>query len=194
VTAPIATAFIPEFSQYVGGDARGELMGSPQSTKVVTGEIMREITAPRAIPSGTQTNESESLGTQPTKPVDVGRTLIRLPEGSLPREQVRVLQQWECVVTDVDEASFFAELQDLGDPSCPIEIVQIPLDEVPREDHDLLECGSVFYWSIGFETSPGGQLKRVSEIRFRRTPRWTKRAIENVERQAEELLGTYGWK
>ena len=114
--------------------------------------------------------------------------LVRLPPGSLPTLRVTVLQQWEGVVTEVGDETFFAELDDLTDSSRPIEIVELSLDEIAVEDRPLVKNGACFYWSIGYETSPGGTIRRVSEIRLKRVPKWSRRSIEALEREAESLF------
>lgn len=135
-----------------------------------------------------QDMKSGDSGTTILRRPRLASPLIRLPPGSLPLESVRVLQQWEGVVTEVADDSFFADLQDLNDSAEPIEVVELPFEEVPKDDWPLLQEGAVFYWSIGYETTAGGTLRRMSEIRLRRTPRWTKRAHRQAEQRAEELL------
>ncbi|MFG0334252.1 MAG: hypothetical protein ACF8TS_12880 [Maioricimonas sp. JB049] len=103
-----------------------------------------------------------------------------------------MLQQWEGVVDELTCDSFFAQLHDLGSEPSGVEIVEIPLVEVPPDDRPLVVEGALFYLSIGYETSVGGQLRRVSEIRFRRTPRWTKRALEKAKLRAEKLFELHG--
>ena len=104
--------------------------------------------------------------------------LIRLKTSHIPHRKFKVLQQFECAVTSIQGASFDAELSDLTDPTKPIEFATFPVTEVSPPDLSLLIPGCVFYWILGYETREGGQITRVSEIRFRRSPRWSRRAIE----------------
>jgi len=112
--------------------------------------------------------------------------LIRLTPGS-PERRFHVLQQWECVVDGIEGDSFTADLLDLTDPSKPREIVEIPLIEISEADLALLLPGAVFYWILGYEITRGGQKRRVSEIRARRNPKWSQRAIDAVTKRGEEL-------
>lgn len=165
---------------------RGSLMG--RTTCEIAGGIICEPALLHETRNETHCADNNVDETSaPGRPL-VNSPLIRLPPGSLPRGRVRVLQQWEGVVTDTTKDSFFAELQDLSDASIPLEIVEVAIEEVPEEDRPLLVEGAVFYWSIGYETSPGGQLKRMSEIRMRRTLRWTERTLKQVAKQAGELF------
>jgi len=124
--------------------------------------------------------------TQETK-ADVG-PLVRILPGRAPRRRFEILQQWEGVVSEVAGDAVWANLLDLTDPSKPAEIVELPLAEIAEADRPLALPGSVFYWSIGYERSQGGQISRVSEIRMRRTPEWSQHVIESVKRKASELL------
>ena len=160
-----------------------------RSTREVAGGIVRECELVRGDePETGWSNSPDSCETSRVRKPRLASPLIRLPAGTLPREKIRVLQKWEGVVTEITEDSVFADLQDLSELSLPIEVVEIPIEEISEDDRHLLIEGAVFYWSIGYETSAGGQLRRMSEIRLRRTPRWTKRAIQQIRKRAEELF------
>lgn len=188
-------AMIPELESHGSADPvaddwqPGAISGS---TREVAGGIVRERELVRGDEPETGWSSLNGVETSRVSKPRLVSPLIRLPAGTLPKERVRVLQQWEGVVTDVTNDSFFADLQDLSDSSQPLEVVEIPLEEVPEDDRPLLVEGAVFYWSIGHETSAGGQLRRMSEIRLRRMPRWTKRDIQKVTKRAEELFELYG--
>jgi hypothetical protein len=189
----MTTLTLPERVPISEAETHGQLGADHvDSTLNISGGIVQESLLAPTLESGTGWNSQEEQGTASVRPVHLAKPLIRLPEGTLPKKRMLVLQQWEGVVTEVAADSFFAELQDLGDSSQPIEIVEIPIDEVPKDDQSLLASGSIFYWSIGHETSAGGQLRRISEIRMRRTPRWTQQTIRRVIERAEELFETHG--
>jgi hypothetical protein len=113
--------------------------------------------------------------------------LFRVTSASppLPR-RIRVLQQFEGVVTEVGTTEFTAELRDLTDSRRPPEVADFPYAEISASDRSLVEPGAVFYWAIGYDTSPGGQTTRISEIRLRRAPVWTDRKLEVIAREADE--------
>ena len=150
---------------------------------------------PRPMPdeqdAKTATDGSEDNADRSVKVND----LIRLTAGKYPSRQFQILQQWEGVVSHVEGDSVWAEIRDLSNPTNPTEVVEIPLAEIPKPDLSLLNTGCVFYWSIGYETRPGGQLLRVSEIRVRRTPEWSPRAVELIKEKGKELfmrINAYG--
>jgi hypothetical protein len=91
----------------------------------------------------------------------------------------------------VSDDQIVAVLYDLTDRSKPEEEAVIPLEEVPDSDRGFVEPGSIFYWSIGYRTGSTGQKERVSQIRFRRLPSWTRGERREADREAskfEELL------
>lgn len=100
----------------------------------------------------------------------------------------KILQQWECVVTEVAEDDFTMELSDLSDPAAPMEVAVLPIREISEADRPLLRPGAVLYWHIGYETSPGGQRSRMSEIRLRRSPKWTVTLIERIRARGQAMF------
>ena len=187
----VTNALIPEIDAWGSAEPISfEDLESPvgRTTCEVAGELFRKPALLNATRNETQWPDKAVNKTSPPGKPLFTKPLIRLPPGSLPKERVRVLQQWEGVVTGTTKDSFFAELQDLGESSLPLEVVEVAIEEVSKDDRPMLVEGAVFYWSIGYETSPGGQLKRMSEIRLRRTPRWTKRTLELAKKQGEELF------
>jgi len=119
--------------------------------------------------------------------------LIRLSPGQAPQRRFKVLQQWEGVVSEVADDTMWADLYDLTDQSNPLEVVEIPLEEIDPADQPLLRPGSVFYWCIGYDDTSGGR-RRVSEIRVRRTPEWSQHAIDSMKTKALDLLKRFNGK
>jgi hypothetical protein len=112
--------------------------------------------------------------------------LIRLKTSKLPHRKFKVLQQFECAVTRITRDYFEAQLSDLTDPTKPMEFAELSLEDVSHSDLPLLVPGCVFYWILGYETRQGGQITNVSEIRLRRNPPWSRRAIEKLKAKALE--------
>lgn len=102
--------------------------------------------------------------------------------------QFCVQQQFEGVVTEVLADSFVAKLHDLTDQSRPLEFAEIPLDEISSDDRPLMMVGAVFYWCIGHQITPGNQISRRSDIRLRRTRTWSKKMIQDAQKEAEILF------
>lgn len=103
------------------------------------------------------------------------------------------LQKWEGAVLEIKKDSFMARLIDLTKES-PYETAEIPLEEVSEDDRDLLKEGAVFYWNIGYLNKTCGQKERVSLIRFRRLPSWSKEEIDAAKCEAERIKNLLGWE
>jgi hypothetical protein len=59
---------------------------------------------------------------------------------------------------------------------------------VASSDRSLLREGAVFYWIIGTERDPSGDLISTSFIRFRRTPQLSPRQLHRLDDLAEEAI------
>lgn len=101
------------------------------------------------------------------------------------------LQRWEGRVAEVTKSSFTAITVDLA--AAIEEEVEFGLDEVSRDDLDLVEPGAVFYWSIGYRTEPSGERSRCSVLVFRRLPAWSSRDITLAVQRAKSLKNRLGW-
>lgn len=140
-------------------------------------------------------SDGRSNGSPATVPGDCPRVSPPIRKDSFgirfPRDRIKLLQQWECVVSQVHDDCVECEMHDLTDESKPIECAEIYLEEFNEFDRALLCEGTVFYWSIGHETKRTGQVRRYSELRVRRMPPLTnlkKREIGERAKQLSELL------
>jgi hypothetical protein len=104
----------------------------------------------------------------------------------------RALHQFEGTVLEIGEEDFVARTRDLTTPLYADEQVNLPLDDVPPSDRELLKVGAVFYWLIGYEENDEGSRKRTSVLRFRRLPAWSGRAVARVNAAAEDLMRRFG--
>jgi hypothetical protein len=139
--------------------------------------------------SGTVTEPSGSMR-EDLFPIQ--ERLVRLPAQPRERDRFMVLQKWEGTVSRVIETEFAATLHDLSDPSRPDEEVSLSIEEISESDRPLLAQGGVFYWSIGYRMDQWGSRERVSALRFRRLPVWTRRDLEAVTQRADELRRAFG--
>jgi hypothetical protein len=97
-------------------------------------------------------------------------------------------QSWEGTVIESGNGSFVARVSDRTNPSYPDEIVTFDLDEISQEDRELVVAGSSFYWTIGTERSPAGQVKNIDMVNFRRLPQWKEGSIREAEQEAMNVL------
>ena len=104
------------------------------------------------------------------------------------RASFHALQEWEGYVADVDETEFFARLVDLtARGSHEEEEAVIPRAELSDGDNARMRVGSIFRWVIGYERSPAGTKKRVSQIVFRDLPALTKSDLRDGESWARKM-------
>ena len=99
------------------------------------------------------------------------------------------LQEWEGYVVEIRATDFVARLIDLTAGSTrEEEEAVIPLAEISDQDSAKMSPGSIFRWVIGYERSPSGTKKRVSQIVFRDLPAITKTDIQDGESWALETI------
>ncbi len=93
----------------------------------------------------------------------------------------------------VADDTFSVRLVDLtGDR--PEEEMELEKRELSDFDLELLETGAIFYWTIGYRLRlPRGARERVSQIRFRRLPAWSRSEISAAEARAERLAHELDW-
>jgi hypothetical protein len=115
------------------------------------------------------------------------RNVVRLPEQTPLDYTFDVRQQWEGVVSSIGEDEFSVVLRDLTHPDASEHEAVLPTEEIPEDDLPLLQVGAVLYWTIGYRKSRTGQRDRVSTIRLRRLPAWTRAEIARVQREARAL-------
>jgi hypothetical protein len=82
--------------------------------------------------------------------------LVRLPDLRLSPLKVIVLQRWIGRVESVHADRFVAVTTDATNPRNPAEEVEFDLPEVSEGDRSLVAEGAMFYWSIGYRDSRGG--------------------------------------
>ena len=111
----------------------------------------------------------------------------QIPSPPRPLEKLLVLQKWEGTVISSSADEFTAELRDLTSPDRAIEQVVLSVEEIAESDRRLMASGAVFYWSVGYRETLWGQRERVSSLRFRRLPAWTRSDLDEVKRKAREF-------
>jgi hypothetical protein len=132
-----------------------------------------------------QTNVIRVNGNSNLLRVELGKFLLSAPPLQEVREFFQAMQKWEGHVIWVGEDSFGARLVPIVGEG-PDQEAEILTEEMAADDSNLIEPGAVFYWSIGYLDRPSGRL-RVSLLRFRRLPVWTKDELEQADRKAKKL-------
>jgi len=119
-------------------------------------------------------------------------SVFRVEKSSPTQDRFILLQKWEGTVIEVCRDSFIARLVDLTERG-PDEEAEFDVDEVSVADRPLIEAGSVFYWSMGYTDTAGGQRRRMSTIRFRRLPMWTSKELEDAKIRAVKTRELLEW-
>ncbi len=109
-----------------------------------------------------------------------------------PTANLVALQEWEGYVTEISKEDFTARLIDLtADSPYEEEEASIPLAEISEDDAESMRLGSVFRWAIGYERSPSGTKRRVSQIVFRNLPAVTSSDRREGEKWARAVLRSF---
>lgn len=105
------------------------------------------------------------------------------------RPTFHALQEWEGYVVAVEDGEIVARLVDItAGLSYETLEANIPLAEISQYDADNLKAGSIFRWVVGYERSPEGDKKRVSQIVFRDLSRMTENDRIEGERWADMIM------
>lgn len=114
---------------------------------------------------------------------------FRAPEVAAPRVSGFISEQeFEGLVETIDENQkyFWARLIDVTG-GMPDEEAEFSFVEVTKDDWPLIVPGALFSWNIGLECR-NRQMRRVSEIRFRRFFQFSKDTINKAEQRADSLI------
>ena len=114
------------------------------------------------------------------------------PSPAPPRATLHALQEWEGYVVEIHKDEILARLVDLTAAAThEEEEATIPLAEIAECDTAAMRPGSIFRWVIGYERSPAGTKKRVSQIVFRDLPRVTDHDFQVGRTWARETIRAF---
>ena len=157
-------------------------------SRTVEREVQRRNAAHDAGPE----NASQSIQVVSTgSGQNVSKPIISFP--AIPRRvalgpSLHALQEWEGHVLEIRLTDFLARLVDLiASASHAGEEAVIPRAELSDEDNARMRKGSIFRWVIGYERSPAGTKKRVSQIVFRDLPVVTRSDLAHSEAWAQDM-------
>ena len=105
--------------------------------------------------------------------------------------KLRTKQIWEGTVVQCEAGSFSARISDRTNPANPDEMAEFEIEEVAPDDQQLINPGATFYWTIGTERTPAGQVRNIAVVNFRRLPRWTRSSFRKAERRAQDVLALF---
>lgn len=103
------------------------------------------------------------------------------------------LQEWEGYVIAINDDDFEARLLDLTARAKREEDeATIPFSEISEKERAEMRLGSIFRWAIGYEATPSGTRRRISQIVFRDLPVVTQRDAEEAWEWALETRRLFG--
>jgi hypothetical protein len=158
----------------------------------VPGVKLGSLTIGPELSAGTKQSLSQTTVDQ-EKPANE-REFLAFVERPIPRDLhpkvasiLRQRQLWEGTVTESINGSFVGRVHDRTNPSNSDELVTFELEEVSPEDRKFVRPGASFYWTIGVEKSPAGQITNIDRIYFRRLPGWSASSVREAEQEAREI-------
>lgn len=99
--------------------------------------------------------------------------------------KVRALQRWTGRVERVLQDRFVAIIRDITSPENPEEEVELDIQEVSGPDRSMVAPGAIFYWSIVYRDTRGGQRERLAILRFARQPKLSQTDVEDIYSEAD---------
>ena len=175
-----------------GGVDRGNSDASASAAMLArnVNEAVRGMSASAAAGQGANTAPQHSFTAHEhnvgakVKVIDPAPASVR----SAQRASFRALQEWEGYVISVDRVSFVARLADVtSGASHEEEEAVFPRTELSDADDTRIRVGHIFRWVIGYERSPAGTKKRVSQIVFRDLPAITLSDLREGEDWAQAM-------
>ena len=102
--------------------------------------------------------------------------------------------EWEGYVESISEGKFFVKMVNVRSNSpLPTDQATFSKDDISEHDQQLLKEGAIVRWIIGRERLPTGQIRKVSEIHFRRLPAFRMEDYRQALDKANVLLEEIVW-
>ncbi len=102
--------------------------------------------------------------------------------------------EWEGYIESIGEGEFFVKMVNvLSKSPLPTDQATFSKDDISEHDQQLLKEGAIVRWIIGRERLPTGQVRKVSEIHFRRLPAFRKEDYRQALVKANSLLEEIVW-
>jgi hypothetical protein len=127
--------------------------------------------------------------------------VIALAEGTRgTTEETRTAQQgtvtsnrvaeWEGHVTSIGKKTFEARLSGIFGEGVEgqFEEATIPLAEITEINKPLFAVGAIFRLCMSYDEYPSGQIRRYTELFFRRLPAYRQRDLDDALKRARERL------
>jgi hypothetical protein len=175
------------------GNSMSTLPASLAGDRIMPVEVARELQRAGRVRPQTGTALFERWSVPDTAKVSQHEAKVELIRPVAPIAEIRerpsfvALQEWEGVVTALNDEIFMARLVDVTRRS-PDEEAEFSFSELNNDDLQLVMPGAIFRWSAGVLTMPGGGKLATSQVVFRRLPKWTKRDLQRADEIARRLI------
>lgn len=104
-------------------------------------------------------------------------------------------RRWQGYVTDVTPDTFHAVIFDTSpDSEDETETVEFTRDTVNSLMRHLIVPGAIFFWDLGFQRDPSGQIVRQSVVSFPMIPRWDADELSRAKERAAIKYQQLGWE
>ena len=102
--------------------------------------------------------------------------------------------EWEGYIESIDGEEFFVVMTNVrSNCSLPTDQAMFSISDINEYERPLLKEGAIVRWIIGRERLPTGQIRKVSELYFRRLPAHTEAGYLRAYHKAKSLLEEVVW-
>ena len=111
-----------------------------------------------------------------------------------PKPTLTPTAEWEGYVESISDEEFFVVMTNVrSNSSLPTDQAVFSKDDINEHERSLLREGAIVRWIIGRERLPTGQVRKVSELYFRRLPAHTEADYSRAYHKAKSLLEEIVW-
>ena len=104
--------------------------------------------------------------------------------------KTELVAEWEGYVTSIGPDTFEARLHGLLGEGVEGELEEatIPIEEVSPANKPLFALGALFRLCVSYERSRSGEIRRFTQLVFRRLPAYRKKDLEAARTRALERV------
>ena len=111
-----------------------------------------------------------------------------------PKPTLTPTAEWEGYVESINDEEFFLVMTNVrSNSSLPTDQAMFSIADINEHERPLLREGAIVRWIIGRERLPTGQVRKVSELYFRRLPAHTEAGYLRAYQKAKSLLEEVVW-
>jgi hypothetical protein len=102
----------------------------------------------------------------------------------------KLVAEWEGHVASIGKKTFEAQLRGISGEGVEgqTEGATIPIAEITEFNKPLFAVGAIFRLCVSYDEYPSGQIRRYTELFFRRLPAYRQRDLDDALKRARERL------